>query len=110
MITAEGEAISGIAPRSRDSASDVSIDVSSRGEQWAGLGWLGWLGWAGLGWAGLGWGETWKLGNLIFHQSLITWSHVLGIYLKYASTNIIIYSKETKLIENFILEPERRDF
>ena len=39
MITAEGEAISGIAPRSRDSASDVSIDVSSRGEQWAGLGW-----------------------------------------------------------------------
>ena len=97
MITAEGEAISGIAPRSRDSASDVSIDVSSRGEHWAGL-------------AGLGWGETWKLGNLIFHQSLITRSHVMGIYLKYASTNIIIYSKETRLIENFILEPERRDF
>ena len=48
MITAEGEAISGIAPRSRDSASDVSIDVSSRGEHW-----LGWLGWAGLDWAGL---------------------------------------------------------
>ena len=92
MITAEGEAISGIAPRSRDSASDVSIDVSSRGEHW--------LGWAGLGWAGwavLGWGETWKLGNLIFHQSLITRSHVMGIYLKYASTNIIIYSRRNEI-------------
>ena len=49
------------------------------------------------GWAVLGWGETWKLGNLIFHQSLITRSHVMGIYLKYASTNIIIYSRRNEI-------------
>ena len=58
MITAEGEAISGIAPRSPHSASDVSIDVSSRGEQWAGLGWARLAGLAELaglvGLAGLG--------------------------------------------------------
>ena len=106
MITAEGEAISGIASRSRDTASDVSIDVSSRGEQWAELGWAG-LGWARL--AGLG-------RNLEIRKfNLPSVTHNLVSCLRYLSKicvyqHFIIYSKETRLIENFIVEPERRDF